>query len=55
MKEYKATMTINVFIEADSEEEAQGKFEELDMSFRDTDGNYLEDQLIDWEISEVVD
>ena len=56
MKQYRATMTINVFIDADSEEDAQSKFEDMDWNFQDSTSNSSYDtDLIDWEIVEVVD
>lgn len=54
MREYRATMTINVFIQAESEEDAQSKFEDVTMTFKDEDGNRLDNDLIDWDIEEVI-
>jgi hypothetical protein len=55
MREYRATMTINVFIKAESEEDAQNKFEELDIRFQTDNGVLCDNDLIDWEIVEVID
>jgi hypothetical protein len=56
MKEYRATLTINVFIFADNEDDANAKFEDMDISFIDPDSNdELQSDLIDWELSEVDD
>jgi hypothetical protein len=54
MKEYRATMTINVFIDADSEEDAQAKFEDMDFLFQNEHRNAYDTDLIDWEIEEVI-
>ena len=56
MKEYRATLTINVFIFAENDEDAQRQFEDLDISFNDPDnGDELQSDLIDWEITDVTD
>jgi hypothetical protein len=54
MKQYRATMTIDVFIDADSEDEADEKFQDMEMIFKVDDVEYGSD-LIDWEIEDVVD
>lgn len=53
-KEFRATMTVNVFITADSQEEADSKFEDMEIDFRDpyTD-EILQSDLIDWDVTEV--
>ena len=55
MKQYRATMTINVFIDADSEEDAQQKFEDMDIYFGNENRNGYDSDIIDWEINEVGD
>ena len=52
MKEYRITTTINVFINAESEEAAELIAQEMDISFTHDD-KALYDELIDWEVSEV--
>jgi hypothetical protein len=53
-KEYRITLTINIFIPAESEEEAQKIFEDMDYQFKD-DERDLETFLIDaGDIEEVV-
>lgn len=52
--EYRVTVTINVYIKADSEEEAEGKFDDCDISFKGDDGTIFETMLIDSEISQVI-
>jgi len=56
MKEYRATLTINVFITAENEEEAADKFHDMDISFVDPDTDEsLQSDLIDMEVIEVGD
>ncbi len=55
MKEYRATITINVFVNADTQEEADQKFEDMEMIFKDEDGNHYDSDIIDWDIEEVID
>lgn len=53
-KEYKITLTINVFIPAESEKEAQRIFEDMNCEFKDDKGQF-ESFLIDaGDIEEVV-
>ena len=53
-KEYRITLTINVFIPAESEEEAQQIFEDMDYQFKD-DQRELETCLVEsGDIEEVV-
>lgn len=52
-KEYRITLTINVFIPAESEEEAQKIWEDMDYEFKDDKGQF-ETFLIDSEISQVI-
>lgn len=52
MKEYRATLTVNVFIFAEDDDEAQLKLEDMDISFNDPDnGDELQSDLIDWDIT----
>ena len=54
MKEYRATLTVNVFIFAEDDDEAQLKLEDMDISFNDPDnGDELQSDLIDWDITEM--
>lgn len=56
MKQYRVTMTINVFIDAESEEDAQSKFDEMSYDFYDDDWKHYESMLIDTDdIVEVID
>jgi hypothetical protein len=56
MKEYRATLTVNVFITADNEEEAIDKFHDMDISFTDPDTDEsLQSDLIDIDVTEVGD
>ena len=56
MKEYCATLTVNVFFRADDEEHAQSKFEDMPYSFVDPDDNdELQSEIIDWQITEFGD
>jgi hypothetical protein len=49
--EYRATITVNVFIIAENQEEAELKFQDMDISFHDPDDeSELQSDLIDWEI-----
>lgn len=55
-KEFRCTMKVNVFIVADSQEEADSKFEDMDIEFHDPDsGDLLQSELIDWKINDVGD
>lgn len=54
MKEYRATLTVNVFIFAEDDDEAQLKLEDMDISFSDPDnGDELQSDLIDWELTDM--
>lgn len=55
MKQYRVTMTIDVFIDAESEEDFQSKFEDMDYLFQNENRNAYDTDLIDCEIEEVVD
>jgi hypothetical protein len=56
MKHYKVTMTIDVFIDANSADEAQQKFEDMSYDFYNDDSQVYESMLIDSNgIEEVVD
>ena len=56
MKEYRLTLTINIFIPAESEQEAQDLYENMSMEFTDCDtGRTYLDTIIDDEITEVID
>jgi hypothetical protein len=56
MKQYRATITVNVFINAENEEEANDTFQDMEMRFTDgnSDGEF-ESDLIDLEIAEIGD
>jgi len=54
MKEYRATLTINVFINAESEEDANDIFQDMNMDFSLDDKEFSSD-LVDWEIVELGD
>lgn len=50
-KEYRATITVNVFIIAENQEEAEQKFQDMDINFYDPDDeSELQSDLIDWDI-----
>jgi hypothetical protein len=54
MKEYRVTLTINVFINAEDEEDAQRKFEDMEIRFHDPDTcDELQSDLIDSEIFDI--
>ena len=56
MREYRATLTINVFITAESEEEANDKLQDMEISFTDPDSHdELQNELIDWEVNDLGD
>ena len=56
MKEYRATLTVNVFIFAEDDDEAQLKLGDMDISFNDPDnGDELQSDLIDWDITDMGD
>jgi hypothetical protein len=53
MKEYKCTMTVNVFCQAENEEQAHEFFQDMEITFRNPNTSELMDSdLIDWEVSE---
>lgn len=53
-KQYRATVTINVFAEAENEKEATQIFLDMGITFSHPEtGNEMEQNLIDWEIKEV--
>lgn len=53
MKEYRITLTENIFIKANSEEEAQEIFEDMTIIF-ENDGVVHDSDTIDVEITEVI-
>lgn len=52
MKTYRATITINVFCRAESEDVAKEIFQEMDYSFIDLEEGLLDTDIIDLEVSE---
>jgi hypothetical protein len=53
-KNFRITLTINVFVAAENEESAQEIAQEMNYSFLHPETNeVLEDSLIDWEVNEV--
>jgi hypothetical protein len=55
MKEYRNTMTINVFVKAESEEEANFLFQDMEIIFRNGDGSINDSDIIDEDVEEVID
>ena len=55
MKTFRNTMTINAFIKANSQEEADEIFQNMHINFSDDGGQEIESDLIDWEINEIDD
>ena len=54
MKEYRATITVNVFLTAENQEEADEKFGAMELEFKDPDKDEsLMSDLIDMEVTEV--
>lgn len=52
LKHFRITMTINVFVDAENEDAAQEIAQDMEISFKDGEKE-LEQNLIDWEVSEV--
>ena len=54
MKEYRLTLTTNVFIKANSEEEANDMFVNMEIIYKNG-GVFHDSDIIDSEITEVID
>lgn len=53
-KEFRCTMTINVFANAKNKEKAERFFQDMGITFtHPVTGNEIENDLIDWEIEEI--
>jgi hypothetical protein len=56
MKEFRYTMTINVFIKAEDAGEAETKYQEMEIRFKDeVSGETFQSDIIDVDSEEVID